>query len=341
VPSAMIFDDHDVVDDWNTSEAWVNAIRRKPWWHERIVSAYMSYWVYQHLGNLPPEELAEDEIWQHARRSEDVTERLRAFAQHAEDSTEGSRFSYCRDLGRTRLIVMDSRAGRVLDGTREMLDPEEWAWVVEHATGDFDHLLFGTSLPFLLAPAIHHIEAWNEAVCGGAWGPQAARYGERLRQAMDLEHWAAFNDSWRRLSGLIAEVASGKRGRPPATVVALSGDVHHAYLAHAHFRDGVDASSAVYQATCSPYRNPLGNHERFAIRRLCTNYAATIAHALARSAGVPDPDLDWHLCDPPIFDNQVATFEAEGRRAWVRFERTRPQDGLHPALHLSASRRLV
>ena len=341
VPSAMIFDDHDVVDDWNTSEAWVHAVRQKSWWHERIVSAYMSYWVYQHLGNLPPAELAEDEIWQHARRSEDVTERLRAFAQHAEDSTEGSRFSYCRDLGRTRLIVMDSRAGRVLEGTREMLDPEEWAWVVEHATGDFDHLLLGTSLPFLLAPAIHHIEAWNEAVCGGAWGPRAARYGERLRQAMDLEHWAAFNDSWRRLSGLIAEVASGRRGAAPATIVALSGDVHHAYLARAHFRNGADAKSPVYQATCSPYRNPLGNHERFAIRRLCTGYAAVVAQALARSAGVPDPDLDWHFCDPPIFDNQVGTFEAQGRRAWVRFERTRPQDGLHPTLHLSASRRLA
>ena len=27
VPSAMIFDDHDVHDDWNTSEAWVRKMR--------------------------------------------------------------------------------------------------------------------------------------------------------------------------------------------------------------------------------------------------------------------------------------------------------------------------
>ncbi len=33
-----------------------------------------------------------------------------------------------------------------------MLDDDEWSWIEEKATGDFDHLLFGTSLPFLLSP---------------------------------------------------------------------------------------------------------------------------------------------------------------------------------------------
>jgi hypothetical protein len=341
VPSAMIFDDHDVIDDWNTSQAWVQKIRRKSWWHERIVGAYMSYWVYQHLGNLPPDELAEDEIWQAARRSEDITERLRAFAEYAEDHTDGARFTYCRDLGRTRLIVVDSRAGRVLDGTREMLDAEEWAWVEERATGDFDHLLLATSVPFLLAPALHHLEAWNEALCGGAWGGAVARLSERLREGVDLEHWAAFNSSFRRLVRLVEEVASGRRGPPPATVVILSGDVHHAYLARVAFPDGVGAQSHVFQATCSPYRNPLDNHERFVIRRLCTGYAARITHALARAAGVPDPDITWELSDPPIFDNQVATLDIEDRHASVRLERTRPVDENHPLLHLTAARRLA
>jgi hypothetical protein len=341
VPSAMIFDDHDVIDDWNTSEAWVRTIRRKPWWHERIVSAYMSYWVYQHLGNLPPEDLAEDELWQKAQRSEDLTEELRAFGQHAEDNTSGTRFSYCRHIGRTRLVVMDSRAGRVLDGRREMMDDEEWAWVVDHATGDFDHLLLGTSLPFLLMPAIHHLEAWNEQVCNGAWGGLAARYGEKLRQALDLEHWAAFNDSFRRLAALVQEVGSGQRGSAPATIVAMSGDVHHAYLAEVGFAADAPVSSHVFQATCSPYRNPLGKHERIIMRRMSKRWTAGITHALARSAGVPDPDIDWHLCDEPIFDNQVATLEIDGRSASVQFERTQPQDGLDPKLHLTSSRRLA
>src|SRR5918998_4508063 len=63
VPSAMIFDDHDVHDDWNTSETWVKKMRAKSWWDERIVGAFMSYWIYQHLGNLSPQELEEDELF--------------------------------------------------------------------------------------------------------------------------------------------------------------------------------------------------------------------------------------------------------------------------------------
>ena len=37
VPSAMIFDDHDVHDDWNTSIDWVTEMREKAWWRKRIV----------------------------------------------------------------------------------------------------------------------------------------------------------------------------------------------------------------------------------------------------------------------------------------------------------------
>ena len=36
VPSTMIFDDHDVHDDWNISEAWVREMRATSWWDERI-----------------------------------------------------------------------------------------------------------------------------------------------------------------------------------------------------------------------------------------------------------------------------------------------------------------
>ena len=172
VPSAMIFDDHDVHDDWNTSEAWVRQMRSKPWWEERIVGAFMSYWIYQHLGNLSPQELNEDDLFRRVREAKDATRTLREFAHEADREVAGSRWSFHRDFGNVRLIMMDSRAGRVLDeDKRSMLDPEEWAWIEDKATGDFDHLLFGTSLPFLLSPGLHHLEAWNEAVCRGAWGP--------------------------------------------------------------------------------------------------------------------------------------------------------------------------
>ncbi|MDX6302379.1 MAG: hypothetical protein QOF53_3593, partial [Nocardioidaceae bacterium] len=70
LPSSMIFDDHDVRDDWNTSYAWKQEIEQTSWWHERIVSGLVSYWVHQHLGNLSPDERAADDVWQLVARHE-------------------------------------------------------------------------------------------------------------------------------------------------------------------------------------------------------------------------------------------------------------------------------
>lgn len=84
VPSCMIFDDHDVVDDWNTSDSWVADMRATSWWNERIVSGLMSYWVYQHLGNLAPAALAADPLYAAVRAAPDGTEALRRFAAGAD-----------------------------------------------------------------------------------------------------------------------------------------------------------------------------------------------------------------------------------------------------------------
>ena len=69
VPSTMVFDDHDMIDDWNISESWVADIRRKPWWKEHIIGGLMSYWVYQHLGNLAPDGSRRKACSTRARRS--------------------------------------------------------------------------------------------------------------------------------------------------------------------------------------------------------------------------------------------------------------------------------
>ena len=79
VPSAMIFDDHDVHDDWNTSAAWVEEMR------EAVVGGahrrrLMSYWVYQHLGNLSPEQLRDDELLARGPRGRRRRAVLREFA---------------------------------------------------------------------------------------------------------------------------------------------------------------------------------------------------------------------------------------------------------------------
>ena len=329
LPTAMIFDDHDVHDDWNTSAEWVREMRGTGWWDRRIVGGFMSYLVYQHWGNLSPEHLAEDELYQQVRGSEDATQLLRDFGYRADREVEGTRWSYCRDIGPARVVMVDSRAGRVLaPGLRSMVDPREWAWIEEHAQGGCKHLLIGSSLPLFLAPALHDLESWNEAVCDGAWGAPGTWLGEKVRQGLDLEHWAAFRDSFDRMCGLFRAVGTGERGEPPATIVTLSGDVHHAYLAEVGYPRGTGMRSQVWQATCSPFRNPLGRGERRGIRFAFSRAGAALGRLIALTAGVERPDVRWRFAnEEPWFDNQIGSLVLEGRRASFVLEKTSPSDG--------------
>ena len=116
VPTAMIFDDHDVHDDWNTSQAWRRQMNQRPWWRERIRAALASYWVYQHLGNLPPGELAADPDYRKVLDADgDTWPQLVELADRADaevDGSKGVRFSFRWDLGTSRFIMIDSRNGR-------------------------------------------------------------------------------------------------------------------------------------------------------------------------------------------------------------------------------------
>jgi hypothetical protein len=333
VPSAMIFDDHDVHDDWNTSKVWVEKMRATPWWEERITGGLMSYWIYQHLGNLSPRELDNDETYHKVCEAEDAGPLLRRFARDADREAAGKRWSYYRDFGKVRLLVADTRAGRVLaEECRSIIGDEEWLWIENHASGDFDHLLIGTSLPFLVPPALHHAETWNEALCGGAWGTLAAKLGEILRQAVDLEHWSAFGRSFEKLVALLRTVGSGRADAdPPASIIVLSGDVHHGYLAEADL--GADeVQSVVYQAVCSPMRNTLGRAERLAMRFGWSRPGKALWRTLARLAGARETDIAWRLLHKePWFENHIGTLELRGREASLKIEQPSSQapEGQH------------
>lgn len=318
VPTLTIFDDHDIRDDWNTSHRWRQQMWAKPWWRRRIVGGLGSYWIYQHLGNLPPHERATDPLYAAIREAEDGGELLDAFAERADQQPGTARWSYAQDFGGTRLIVVDSRASRLLTADRRaMLDDHEARWLSEQCEGDFEHLLIGSSLPYLLPRTIHHAEGWNEAVAGGAWGRRAAHLGEKVRQGADLEHWAAFERSFREVAQDVLAVARGDNGRPPAGVSFLSGDIHYSYLA----KVTTPATEApIHQIVCSPLRNPLLGRFRWANRLACTRWFAVPFWLLARLARVPKPPLKWRITKGPWFDNAIATVEVDGRAASVRWE---------------------
>ncbi|MDN5790818.1 MAG: alkaline phosphatase D family protein [Micrococcales bacterium] len=393
LPSCMIFDDHDIRDDWNTSYSWHQRMGRTSWWHERLMGALSSYWVYQHIGNLSPAELADDQIYrrvleharqtehaqqtEHARQTEgarqaehgrqtegarqtegeegadagdvtaagaeavgspfelDLTDAVFDLARRADRDPDAYRWSYRRDLGGSRLVVVDSRAARVLaPGHRSMLTRAETAWLDDQLTGDVEHLLIGTSLPFLLPPGLHDFEAIDEALANGDHSRPVSGAAEKLRQVIDLEHWAAFNDGFVEVFELVMQVARGRRGKAPATVVFLSGDVHNSYVAEVTDARRHGATSRIVQAVCSPIRNPMPRGLRVMMSLFARGLVRPMRAITQRSKNVPSPPYPWQVTHGPWFDNCLAELTVEGASlsmVW-RGGEVRGEDAYHPVL---------
>ena len=286
----MIFDDHDVHDDWNISEAWVREHARHAVVgraHHRRVHVVLD--LPAHRQPRPAGAGRRSDCSPSSPRTADGGPRLRAFARAIDREPASSRFAFHRDFGRSRLVVIDSRAARVLaDGQRDMVDEEEWEWIAEHTRGAYDHLIIASTLPVFMTPGIDAVEAWNEAVCAGAWGRLAARAGEKLRRALDLEHWPAFQRSFRTMVELLHELAEGPDA--PGTISFIGGDVHTAYVAEVAL--GARQESSVFQIVCSPFRNPLEPRERRVIRLLQHAAAGVVCRALGARGRRPPARRD-------------------------------------------------
>ncbi|WP_433791813.1 alkaline phosphatase D family protein [Actinoplanes sp. CA-252034] len=345
VPSVMIFDDHELIDDWNTSASWRADMAAQPWWRERISAGLASYWIYQHLGNLSPDELAADPLFRKVSEAEDATDLLHEFGLRvdepgsAENTDVPYQWSFALDLGRTRLIVLDNRCNRVLTpGARSMLPAAEWNWFVNRAHGDYDHLVVGSSLPWLMPPAIHYLEAWNERI-SESHRPRSAAFGEKVRRTFDLEHWAAFGKSFVALGELFRRlgeggpeapghrVGAGGAYRAPASISVLSGDVHHSYAARAEF--GHAMATPVYQLTCSPIHNEVPLPLRPLMRVAWWPGVVHAVRALARTVSVRKPALRWKKLAGPYFGNAVGTLRLDGAVASARIEGTTKDGALH------------
>jgi hypothetical protein len=204
-----------------------------------------------------------------------------------------------------------------------MLDDAEFEWIeaaMRRAVEDgVDHLVLGSSLPWLLPPAIHQLERWNETLNVRHHGRPLGRLAEKLRQAADLEHWAAFGDSFERLGRALAAVARGEHGRAPSTVLVLSGDVHHAYAAEL-VAPG-DLTSRVHQLTVSPLHNQAPHPIKVGFRLGWSRWVYALTSGIARLGRVRPTSLRWAKQAGPFFGNQLGELALDGPRArfvlWV------------------------
>lgn len=323
VPTVMIFDDHDVIDDWNISQSWVRDIQGEPWWAEHAMGSVMSYWIYQHLGNLSPREIRAEGLLERLVGADDATEVLEQWAvEVGRGGDEPYRFSFHRDVGPVRIVVVDCRHGRVFESERRlMLRDADWAWVRDTALEHDGHVMLVTTLPVFLASGLHDLHVWNQRLCDGAWGRAAGRWGERVRRSLDLEDWPAFPDSFHAFVALVEDLS--RRSGDDATVLVVSGDIHFSYVAEVAVGG---AGSRVHQIVSSPIRNALIPPERGVLRFSLSRVGAAVGAMLRRSVRGPADAVPIEVKAGPYFANNMCVVDYDGPDASVVVEHAVPDD---------------
>jgi len=331
VPSAMIFDDHEIIDDWNTSVSWRADIARQPWWAERIAAGLASYWVYQHLGNLGPAELAADPLYQKVTTVDDATELLHDFGRAVDAASglpvefrarrgphPGGRAGQPLQPGADPRPSCDAARRRVelvrRSGARRLRPPgRRLVAAVAHAAGDppprgVERAQGRLAVTARRGPRREDPPRVRSRALGGVH-PVV----RRARRAVPAARRGPAERAGER-------VGAGDAFAAPASISVLSGDVHHSYVARAFF--GAPTSTPVMQLTCSPVHNQVPAFMRPFMRLSWSGTVARAVRSLARAAGVRKPGWTWSRLAGPYFGNAVSTLRLAGRQATVRVEGT-------------------
>ena len=211
--------------------------------------------------------------------------------------------------------------GRPACSTREnrsMLDDDELDWLDEQMRGDVDHLLVGTSLPFLLSPGLHYVEAWSEALAERRLG-SARREGRREAPAARRP---------RALGGVPGRLPEGARADPRGGARRARGGPADRDVPLRRRAPQLRVGGPPEGPATTPIHEPDhpgglladpqpdaagGRGSRSPV--LSYGVAGPIGHVVARSAKVPDLPVDWRLVKGPWFDNNLATLEVRRPRA--------------------------
>ena len=302
---------------------------REAWWDERIVGGFMSTGSTSTSATSSPGPRRRRALRAGAggrgRRAGPARVRVRADREAA-----GTRWSYCRDFGRTRLVVIDSRAGRVLDPPDERSMSTRGVGAGSRSTpaGDFDHLLIGTSLPFLLAPGLHHLEAWNEAVCDGAWGALAARLGRADppgRSTSSTGPRSRVVRPPRRIARRAS--AAGEHGRRRRRSSCCRATCTTPTSPRSRFPRGAGVRRAVYQATARRSATRSTRASGASIRFACSTrgHARRPAARARRRRPRPAGPLA-HPLEGAVLRQPGRPLVLDGRRARLRLQKTVPDE---------------
>ncbi len=251
VPTLMIFDDHDVTDDWNLTAAWEETAYGHPFSRRIIGNALLAYLLCQGVGN-DPDRLAEP-VEALAGLLDDAAT-LREDGQPYASASGGwldaeAQDGVIADLmrfegwevvvpGTPKLVMLDTRTRRWRSEVRRHRPSGLMDW---EALCDLQQELLGEPSVLIVSPApmfgVKLIETVQKLF---------ALAGKPL--LVDAENWMAHRGAASVMLNIF------RHSRTPGNYVILSGDVHYSFVYDIKVRHR-EQGPTLWQITSSGLKN--------------------------------------------------------------------------------------
>ncbi|MGF1754723.1 alkaline phosphatase family protein [Vibrio makurazakiensis] len=245
IPTYMIFDDHDVTDDWNLTVGWEQAANQNPFASQVIGNGLYAYWLCQGWGNEP--ENFSSEFLDHARSifetkpDNNGTQTLAIDLAKQTDCLRNlnnfEKWHYTIHSS-PKVVVLDTRTRRWRSESR-MNKPSglmDWEALIEfqHELIDQDKVIIVSAAPMF---GVKFIETLQKSM---------TTLGQPL--VIDAENWMAHPGSANTLISIFTHT------KTPTNFVILSGDVHYSFAYDIKLRYRKNSPN-IYQITCSGIKN--------------------------------------------------------------------------------------
>lgn len=282
IPTYMIFDDHDVTDDWNITLAWHYNVRKRVLGQHVIANALAAYWAFQGWGNAP-ENFDSNFIGALADYFATAPSSSMKVSDRYELTTWKTHSWGYSVPTNPPIIVLDSRTQRQEDGAyypSQLLDRYAFDWLrVEWAMlkakmeleGRADMPvwpIFVTTTPVIGFAQIERLQQYLLWIAGSIADFFTVRWLDQqllniegkvtgyIIKQFDMEAWIANRDGFAKfLNCLLHNMRLSQ-------CVFLSGDVHYSFTAEANFHNN-GRTLRCFQLTSSSLCNIPNSKEKF------------------------------------------------------------------------------
>ncbi len=239
VQTLMIFDDHDVTDDWNLSAKWEATVYAHPFARRIVGNALLAYALCQGWGNRPEVFGAVLDRMEELAATAARDDRLDAPMQDALVQRLLSFHQWDFVLATTpTIIVLDTRTRRWRNRRRPGHPSGLMDW---ESLSELQHALLDETAAVIVSPTPMFGVKLIEVV-------QRIATFAGLALTVDAENWMAHRGAASSILNIV------RHSRTPGNYVVLSGDVHYSFAYDVEVRDA-DRMPHVWQITSSGIKN--------------------------------------------------------------------------------------